>query len=128
MFDFDYTTLVTSVITLIGGGWLFNIYSAKPRKTSLEIENMKSVIDTMKESSRLYRESTDKTIAQLNAKIESLEKTSKDKDEAIYAAYDCPFPQKASDCVVLRIFRQCSKCNIETKIENDYDINETTDY
>lgn len=127
MMELDYTTLVTSALTLIGGGWLFNVYSARPRKTSLEIENMKSVIDTMKESSRLYRENTDRTIARLNAKIETLEMMSKEKDDAIYAAYDCPFPSKSSDCVVLRIFRQCSKCSVETNIETDDD-NKTTDF
>ena len=39
MLDFDFTTIITAVVSLIGGGWLFNLYSAKPRKTSIELEN-----------------------------------------------------------------------------------------
>ena len=79
MFEFDFTTIITAIVSLIGGGWLFNLYSAKPRKTSIELENvgkameeMNGVIKTMKESSRTYREDTDRTIRGLNTKIENL--------------------------------------------------------
>ena len=126
MLDFDFTTIITAVVSLIGGGWLFNLYSAKPRKTSIELENvgkameeMNGVINTMKESSRTYREETDRTICGLNTKIENLEKSIKVKDEAIYSAYDCPFPDKSSDCIVLKVYKKCHDCSIETQIVND---------
>lgn len=122
----DITTVVTGVFGLLGGGWLFNLYSARPRKTSLEIDNMKTVIETMKESSRLYREDTDRTIRGLNKEIEDLKKTQKVKDDAIYSAYDCPFPTKPSECVVLRVFKSCQNCNVETKIISDDEYNECT--
>ena len=131
MLDFDFTTIITAVVSLIGGGWLFNLYSAKPRKTSIELENvgkameeMNGVITTMKESSRIYREDTDRTIRCLNTKIENLEKSIKVKDEAIYSAYDCPFPDKSSDCIVLRVYKKCSECSIDTKIVKDNDMQE----
>ena len=61
MMGLDYTAIITTIVGLIGGGWLFNLYSAKPRKTSIELENvrkameeMNGVINTMKESSRIY--------------------------------------------------------------------------
>lgn len=127
----DLTAILTAITGIIGGGWLFNVYSAKPRKTSIELENvgkameeMNNVIATMKESSRTYREDTDRTIKGLKGKIEDLEKSVRVKDEAIYAAYDCPFPKKTSDCIVLRVYKQCRECNIETKIINDDDNNE----
>lgn len=130
--NIDFTAVFTAIASLIGGGWLFNLYSAKPRKTSIELENvgkameeMNSVIATMKESSRTYREDTDRTIRSLNTKIDDLEKSVKIKDEAIYAAYDCPFPTKTSDCIVLKVYKQCKSCNIETKIIDD-DNNEGT--
>ena len=60
MMELDYTTIITAIVSLIGGGWIFNVYSAKPRKTSIELENvgkameeMNGVITTMKESSRI---------------------------------------------------------------------------
>ena len=132
--DIDITTIITAIVSLIGGGWLFNLYSAKPRKTSIELENvgkameeMNGVIKTMKESSRTYREETDRTISGLNTKIENLEKSIKVKDEAIYSAYDCPFPDKSSDCIVLKVYKKCHECSIETQIVNDNDVQESED-
>ena len=131
--EFDFTTIITAIVSLIGGGWLFNLYSAKPRKTSIELENvgkameeMNGVINTMKESSRTYRDETDRTISALNTKIENLEKSIKVKDEAIYSAYDCPFPEKSSDCIVLKVYKKCRECSMETQIVND-DIKESED-
>ena len=132
--ELDFTTIITAIVSLIGGGWLFNLYSAKPRKTSIELENvgkameeMNGVIKTMKESSRTYREETDRTIRVLNTKIENLEKSIKVKDEAIYSAYDCPFPDKSSDCIVLKVYKKCHDCSIDTKIVQDNDIQESED-
>ena len=132
--EIDFTTIITAIVSLIGGGWLFNLYSAKPRKTSIELENvgkamdeMNGVINTMKESSRIYREDTDKTIRCLNTKIDNLEKSIKVKDEAIYSAYDCPFPDKSSDCIVLKVYKKCSECSIDTKIVQDNDIQKSED-
>lgn len=134
MLELDVTTIITAIVSLIGGGWIFNVYSAKPRKTSIELENvgkamdeMNGVITTMKESSRIYREDTDRTIKVLNAKIENLEKTIKVKDEAIYSAYDCPFPDKSSDCIVLKVYKKCSECSIDTQIVKDNEIQESED-
>ena len=130
--ELDVTTIITAIVSLIGGGWIFNVYSAKPRKTSIELENvgkameeMNGVINTMKESSRIYREDTDRTIRCLNTKIDNLEKSIEVKDEAIYSAYDCPFPEKSSDCIVLKVYKKCSECSIDTKIVQDNDIQES---
>lgn len=134
MLELDVTTIITAIVSLIGGGWIFNVYSAKPRKTSIELENvgkameeMNGVITTMKESSRVYREDTDRTIRGLNTKIENLEKSIKVKDEAIYSAYDCPFPDKSSDCIVLKVYKKCHECSIETQIVQDNEIQESED-
>ena len=134
MFELDFTTIITAIVSVIGGGWLFNLYSAKPRKTSIELENvgkameeMNGVINTMKESSRTYRDETDRTIRVLNTKIENLEKSIKVKDEAIYSAYDCPFPDKSSDCIVLKVYKKCRECSIETQIVQDNEIQESED-
>ena len=132
--ELDFTTIITAIVSLIGGGWLFNLYSAKPRKTSIELENvgkameeMNGVINTMKESSRTYRDETDRTIRVLNTKIENLEKSIKVKDEAIYSAYDCPFPEKSSDCIVLKVYKKCRECSIENQIVQDNEIQESED-
>lgn len=134
MLELDVTTIITAIVSLIGGGWIFNVYSAKPRKTSIELENvgkameeMNGVINTMKESSRIYREDTDKTIRCLNNKIDNLEKSIKVKEEAIYSAYDCPFPEKSSDCIVLKVYKKCHECSLETKIVQDNDVQESED-
>ena len=132
--EFDFTNIITAIVSVIGGGWLFNLYSAKPRKTSIELENvgkameeMNGVINTMKESSRTYRDETNRTIRGLNTKIENLEKSIKVKDEAIYSAYDCPFPEKSSDCIVLKVYKKCRECSIENQIVQDNEIQESDD-
>lgn len=132
--ELDFTTIITAIVSVIGGGWLFNLYSAKPRKTSIELENvgkameeMNGVIKTMKESSKIYRDETDRTIRVLNTKIENLEKSIKVKEEAIYSAYDCPFPEKSSDCIVLKVYKKCHECSIDTKIVQDNDVQESED-
>lgn len=132
--ELDFTTIITAIVSVIGGGWLFNLYSAKPRKTSIELENvgkameeMNGVINTMKERSKTYREETDRTIRGLNTKIENLEKSIKVKDEAIYSAYDCPFPEKSSDCIVLKVYKKCRECSIENQIVQDNETQETDD-
>ena len=132
--ELDFTTIITAIVSVIGGGWLFNLYSAKPRKTSIELENvgkameeMNGVINTMKESSKTYREETDRTIRGLNTKIENLEKSIKVKDEAIYSAYDCPFPDKSSDCIVLKVYKKCHECSLEKQIVKDNDVKESED-
>ena len=91
------------------------------------MEEMNGVITTMKESSRVYSEVMDSTIRGLNTKIENLEKSIKVKDEAIYSAYDCPFPDKSSDCIVLRVYKKCHECSIETQIVQDDDVQESED-
>lgn len=130
----DWIELLTAFGGFLGGGWLFNIYSAKPKKTSIELENvgkameeMQNVIQTMKETSRDYRESTARTIGSLEAKINSLEQNIVRKDEIIYAAYDCPFPRKTSECIVLRTFKKCQDCTIETEIVEENGNNKETD-
>ena len=45
--EFDFTTIITAIVSLIGGGWLFNLYSAKPRKTSIELENVGKAMEEM---------------------------------------------------------------------------------
>lgn len=35
MFELDFTTIITAVVSLIGGGWLFNLYSANQGKQAL---------------------------------------------------------------------------------------------
>lgn len=126
MFDIDYTAIMTSIVSLVGGGWLYSVYTAKPRKTSIELENvgramqeLNTVIDTMRDSDKQYREYTDKTINELHHKVERLEQSIMVKDEAIYAAYDCPLPKKTSECVVLRVYKQCKECKVETKVIDD---------
>lgn len=134
MINMDWNALVTSVIGLISGGWLFSLYSAKPRKTSIELENvgkamdeMNSVIAAMKESSLTYRQNTNSLIKELEEKIDNLEKTIEIKDEAIYSAYDCPLPAKASDCIVLKVFKRCKECEVDTHITQNHNQDENNE-
>ena len=48
MLELDVTTIITAIVSLIGGGWIFNVYSAKPRKTSIELENVGKAMEEMR--------------------------------------------------------------------------------
>ena len=54
MMGLDYTAIITAIVGLIGGGWLFNLYSAKPRKTSIELENVRKAMEEMNGKSYFY--------------------------------------------------------------------------
>lgn len=110
--------------TFFGGGWILNFYNARPKKNSIEIDNMKKVIDElqdvinqMDERSTRYRSETDKTISSLKKEVSNLNVRINIKHDAIYAAYSCKLAEdKERDCVVLKTFKQkCDDCDLYNK-------------
>ena len=109
---------ITQIIEIIGGlltgGIFVSWYKAKPERTSIEIENLKSVIETMKEADSDHRAENKAEISELRSEVRSLQVTVENDKKAIYSAYDCPFPHKASDCIVLRNYRNNNTPNNDT--------------
>ena len=106
-------TALGYIATFLGGGWLMNLYTAKPKKNSMEIENLRAVIDELQdvikqniESSKAYRQTTNSEIAELNLSLRV-----DIKHEAIYASSACTFIKTTDDCIVMRTFKEkCNEC------------------
>lgn len=113
------------ITTFLSGKWLLNMYYAKPKKNSIEIANLKVVIDElqdvikqMSESSKAYRSETDATIKELKKEVTDLSLRVDIKHEAIYSASKCAFITTTDDCIVMKTFKEkCNECinNNKTK-------------
>lgn len=123
----EWYEIVLSILgglgTFLGGGWLMSIYSAKPKKTSIEIDNMKKVIDELQEvivqlqnNSKIYRTDTDQTIKELKLEVKELSTRVDIKHDAISAAYKCDLIKEEDECIVLKTFKEkCKECKIYNK-------------
>ena len=114
-----------AVGALMAGGWILNFYMAKPKKNSIEIENMKSAMNQLQEvinqlmetnetrmkDSEAYRRETSKTIKELKDEVADLSLRVNIKHEAIYASSRCRFIENETDCIVMKTFKEkCEEC------------------
>lgn len=115
----EWSEIVQNVLVpagaFLGGGWILNFYNAKPKKNSIEIENMRTVINELQdvikqntESSKEYRKTTTEEINALKKEVRELSLRVDIKHEAIYASSGCMFVKKAEDCIVMQTFKE--KC------------------
>lgn len=111
-----------------GGGFLAFLtflYNARPKKNSIEIDNMKKAMDELQnvinqmsetnrknhEDSLIYRNETDATIKELKAEMAEMKIRLDIKHEAIYAAEHCDKIEDTSQCIVMRTFKErCKDC------------------
>lgn len=128
-----YEILISAVATLGGVGGFVSIYKAKPEKTSIEVQNMKEMLN---ESHRMYnemkaekeegqeefktfKETNNKYIAEFKERFAKLEKRLDVAEDAvfhlkgaIYQGYRCKFPTKIEDCPVIKEYEKshCEDC------------------
>lgn len=111
--------------TFLSGGWFLNFYHAKPKKNSIEIENMKSAMGKLQEvinqlmqtneartrDSEAYRKETNQTIKELKEEVRDMKIRLDIKHEAIYAAEHCDKIEDTNECIVLKTFKErCQEC------------------
>lgn len=120
----EWSEIVQNVLVpvgaFLGGGWILNFYNAKPKKNSIEIDNMRTVIDELQdvikqnsESSKEYRKTTTEEINALKKEVRELSLRVDIKHEAIYASSGCKFVKKTEDCIVMQTFKEkCQQCGI----------------
>lgn len=114
----DLTDVLTKIGIFLGGGllaFISFIYNAKPKKNSIEIENMKAamgklqdVINQLSETNDAYRKETDATIKELKEEMADMRMRLDIKHEAIYAAERCSKITDTNECIVMKTFKQ--KC------------------
>lgn len=111
-------------IILGGGGFLslvIGIYTARAKKTTIEIENFKKLFDESQEERENIRKQhldymaqTDAKIDRLERKVDYMDKRNAIKMRAINSAYRCKLPEKTEDCPVLKTLSKESEveqCN-----------------
>ena len=120
----EWSEIVQNVLVPVGaflsGGWILNFYNAKPKKNSIEIENLKAVINELQdvikqnfESNNEYRRTTTEEINNLKKEVKELSLRVDIKHEAIYASSGCKFVKKTEDCIVMQTFKEkCQQCGI----------------
>lgn len=118
----QWTDVVQNVLVpigaFLGGGWILNFYNARPKKNSIEIDNMKKAMDElqdvikqMSDSSKSYREETNKTIKELKDEMAEMKLRLDIKHEAIYASERCDKIEDTNECIVMKTFKErCKEC------------------
>lgn len=112
---------INIIMGFLGGGvvsGVLNLYTARPKKNSIEIENLRSVIDELQdvikqnaESSKEYRKTTSEEISELKKEVKDLSLRVDIKHEAIYASSACTFIKSTDDCIVMKTFKKkCNEC------------------
>lgn len=120
--------MLQTVAAAFGGGLLtfgLGLYNAKPKKNSIEIENMKSAMSKLQEvidqlmktneartkDSEVYRKETNQTIKELKDEVHDMKMRLDIKHEAIYAAEHCNKIEDTSECIVMKTFKErCQEC------------------
>lgn len=129
-----YEIVISAIATLGGVGGIISIYKAKPEKTSIEVQNMKEMLDeahkmfnAMKaekeaehEEFEEYKAKNMEYVEQFKMRFQKVEDRL-DKAEnfvfvlksAIYRGYRCPFPPNVKDCPVIKAFEDdsCDECD-----------------
>ena len=124
----EWSQMLQTVAAAFGGGLLtfgLGLYNAKPKKNSIEIENMKSAMSKLQEvidqlmktneartkDSETYRQTTNQTIKELRQEIDEMKIRLDIKHEAIYAAEHCDKIDDTSECIVIKTFKErCKEC------------------
>lgn len=120
--------MLQTVAAAFGGGLLtfgLGLYNAKPKKNSIEIENMKTAMGELQKvinqlmttneartkESETYRQTTNQTIKELRQEIDEMKIRLDIKHESIYAAEHCDKIDDTSECIVMKTFKErCKDC------------------
>lgn len=93
------------------------IYTAKPKKDKIDIENYHSLLTEEREERELvrkefkeYKEEVAKYKQFFKEKYDALQRQNDKLEDAINLGYKCPLIEKASDCVIIRTI-ECNECN-----------------
>ena len=128
-----YEILISAVATLGGVGGFVSIYKAKPEKTSIEVKNMKEMLDEahnmyndaraetkeLREEFSKYKEENMEYVSEFKKRFAKIEGRLEKTELAVYQGYRCPFPPKVADCPVLKEYEKgnCEEC--KASISND---------
>lgn len=115
--------IAVAIIGALGGtGGIISIYTAKAKKSTIEIDNFKKLFDEAQEERENIRKmhqdyvgETNTKIAGLEEKVTSVEAKNNRFLKTLYTAYKCKLPKNNEDCPVLNslendeIFKETQK-------------------
>lgn len=103
-----YEIAIAIVGALGGTGGIISLYTAKAKKSTIEIDNFKKLFDEAQEERKNIREmhqdyvkETDNKIAGLEQKVINVEAKNNHFLRTLYTAYKCKLPKTSEDCPVL---------------------------
>ena len=123
----EWYNILAIVLGAFGGvGGFVALYKAKPEKTSIEVKNMKEMLDEahnmyndareetkeLREEFSKYKEENMEYVAEFKKRFAKIEGRLEKTELAVYQGYRCPFPPKVADCPVLKEYEKgnCSEC------------------
>lgn len=131
----EWYNILVLILGAVGGvGGLVGLYKAKAEKTSIEVENMQSMLEeahkmfnemkaekeSVSKEFHDYKEENMKYIGEFKDRFAQVERRL-DKTEnivlqlkgAVYQGYRCKYPQNIEDCPVIKEYEktQCDKCD-----------------
>lgn len=123
-----YEILISAVATLGGVGGFVSIYKAKPEKTSIEVQNMRGMLDEahkmyddaraetkeLREEFSEYKKENMGYIAEFKERFAKVEGRLEKTELAVFQGYRCPFPPKVADCPVIKEYEKghCEECKV----------------
>lgn len=97
---------------IIGG--VYSLFTMRVKKESIIIENLKNVINEIRENHKDYKQETDEKFKTLERKVEEMQLKDEIKTRAINQGYRCKFIPKDSQCPVTKLidstFKIIDKC------------------
>lgn len=110
--------ILTYIGTFLGGGWLINLYKARPEKERLELNNVRDAMEIQKD----LITSLDKRVDSLSREISVLNHRVDVKHEIIYSAYGCRLVKTPDDCIVIKNYNEkCLACELNEAFNSEKD-------
>lgn len=130
----EWYNILAIVLGAFGGvGGFVALYKAKPEKTSIEVQNMKEMLDeahkmfnAMKEEKNAehkefeeYKKTNMTYISEFKERFKQVEERLDKAEEfvftlksAIYRGYRCPYPPSVEDCPIIKAYKGegCEDC------------------
>lgn len=114
----NWYEIIVMVVGAFGGvGGLLSVYNAKSNKDTIDISNMRSLIEeeraerqNLSREYHEYKDSVTRKVESVKEEFDALKQENQKMLRAIYQAYRCRFPEETKDCPVIQMFQNCQDC------------------
>lgn len=129
----DLSGILNSVVVFIGSigglggiiGALISIYNAKSNKETIDIKNLKEIVEEynklyteVSEDYKKYKEDTMNYISEFKDRFNKMDVRLKKIEKVVLSGYKCPYPPKDKTCPIVAEYEQLNNNEYETKDGN----------